>query len=351
MAVDFDLFQEWCKEHFGAENIRIRHTAHGTEICAQSPWAEEKIGKSDRKYKLWMNPSGGKKDIEGGAYRCWYTDRMGSLVSLVSKLENIPYEEAEEQITGTTSLRSLEKKVHEFFGFQEEIAEPEIEEEPEDMAFPDFTFLIDKMSPNSPWRVKARRYLHKRKIPSQGLYVCTEDPEYGNRIIIPWYDRDERLYFWNARSMSPNPKVLRYTKPKQGDQENAIYMTAWPDPGHKVYIMEGEFDAISLSLANLVGCACGGKFLSDAQIELLRGHIPVLAFDADEAGREALIHIGTQLLEVGFPELYYVRPPKIYKDWNKLLVERNIYTLAAYIERFEKRFTQMTADYLLSTSL
>ena len=351
MAVDFDMFHEWCKEHFGPENIKVRHTAHGTEICAQSPWAEEKIGKSDRKYKLWMNPSGGKKNFEGGAYRCWYTDRMGSLVSLVSDRDNIPYEEAEELITGTTSLRSLEKRVHEFFGFYETMEVPEIEEEPDEMALPDFTFLIDKMSSSSHWRVRARRYLRERKIPSQGLYVCTEDPEYGNRIIIPWYDRNERLYFWNARTMSPNPKVLRYTKPKHGDQENAIYMTAWPEPGHKVYIMEGELDAISLSLANLVGCACGGKFLSDAQVELLRGYIPVLAFDADEPGRGALMHIGTQLLEAGFPEVYYVRPPKIYKDWNKLLVERNIYTLSAYIERFEKRFTQMTADYLLSTSL
>lgn len=352
MAVDFDLFYEWCKDRFGAENLKLRHTAHGDEICTHSHFSLKKLGKYDNKYHLWMNPSGGKKNIDGGAYRCWLTDEMGSLVSLVSDVDNIPYEDAEEQITGTTSLRSLERRVHEFFGSYDEVAIEEIEEEPEeDMALPDFTFLIDKMSANSHWKVRARRYLRDRKIPTQGLYVCTEDTEYGNRIVIPWYDRNERLYFWNARTMSPNDKVLRYAKPKKGDQESALFMTAWPEPGHRIYIMEGEFDAISMSLANLVGCACGGKYLSEAQIELIRGYVPVLAFDADESGREALINVGTTLLEAGFPEIYYVRPPKIYKDWNKLLVERNIYTLNAYVTRFEKRFTQMTADYLLSVAL
>lgn len=351
MAVDFELFLEWCNDRFGEENIKIRHTAHGNEICTHSHFALQKLGKYDNKHHLWMNPSGGKKNIEGGAFRCWLTDEMGSLVSLVSDVDGIPYEEAEEHITGTTSLRSLEKKVHEFFGYKEEFTVEEIEEETEDIALPDFAFLIDKMSPSSHWHRRAKNYLKARKIPTSGLYVCTDEPEYGNRIIIPWYDRNDRLFFWNGRTMSDHKKALRYAKPKQGDQESTLFMTAWPEPGHRVYIMEGEFDAISLSLADLVGCAVGGKYLSEAQIELLRGYVPVLAFDSDESGREALVNVGTTLLEAGFPEIYYVRPPKVYKDWNKLLVERNIYTLRAYVDRFEKRFTAMTADYLLSVSL
>jgi hypothetical protein len=154
------------------------------------------------------------------------------------------------------------------------------------------------------------------------------------------------MFFWNARTMSKNEKVLRYLKPEHGDQEKALFMTVWPDLGTKVYIMEGEFDAISLSLADLVGCACGGKYLSETQIEMLRGYIPVLAFDADGPGKEAMINVGAALLEAGFPEIYYVRPPEVYKDWNKLLQQRNIYTLRAYVERFEKRFTDTTPDFL-----
>ena len=351
MGVDFDTFLEWANDQFGEHNVRVKNTAHGTEITTHSLWSESKIGKEDRKYKLWMSPSGGKKGIDHGVYRCWLTDEMGSLVSLVSDLDGIPFEEAEELLTGTTSLRSLEQKVHRFFGCKEETPIIlEEEEEVEELPFPDFTFKIDTMSPNNIWRAKSRQYLAARKIPTAGIYVCTTEKEYGNRIMIPWYDREGNRYFWNGRSMDKKNK-LRYVKPKEGDQENVLYMTTWPEPGTRVYIMEGELDAISLSLADLVGCACGGKYLSDAQIDLLRGYKPVLAFDSDEAGRKAMAQVGDALLEAGFPSIYYVRPPTVYKDWNKLLVERNIYTLRSYVERFEKRFTDSTADHLLSLTV
>jgi DNA primase len=353
MSVDFDRFLEWAIDQFGEHNVRVKHTAHGTEITTHSLWSESKIGKEDRKYKLWMSPEGGKKGIEHGVYRCWLTDTMGSLVSLVSELDGIPFDEAEEFLTGTTSLRALEKQVHEFFGHKEAISdvfEDILEVETEEEPFPDFTFLIDTMSPSNHWRVKARRYLAARKIPAAGLHVCTMDEKYGNRIVIPYYDQSGNRYFWNARAMDDkNPQ--RYVKPEEGDQANVLFMTTWPEPGTRVYIMEGELDAISLSLGDLVGCACGGKFLSEAQIEMLRGYKPVLAFDSDEAGGKAMAQVGNALLEAGFPTVYYVRPPVIYKDWNKLLVERNIHTVRAYVDRFEKRFTPMTADWLLSLTV
>ena len=349
MSVDFELFHDWCKDRFGETNIKIRHTTHGDEICTHSLWSEAKIGKTDNKYHLWMNPHGGKKGIDGGAYRCWLTDTMGSLVSLVSDVDCIPFDDAEEAIAGTTSLRALEKQVHEFFGHKEPDALPEVEIVEEE-AFPDFCFMIDKMSPSNFWRIRARKYLRDRKIPSDGLYVCTEDKEYGNRIVIPYYDEDDRLVFWNARSMNDKNK-LRYAKPKHGDQESVLYMTEHPPVGSKVHVMEGELDALSLALANFTGAACGGKFLSDIQVELLRDYIPVLAFDADDAGMEALVNVGNALLERGFRDVRYVRPPKVYKDWNKLLVKRNIQTVKAYVDRFEKRFTSTTADYLLSNQL
>ena len=354
MAVDFDKFLEWANDQFGEHNVRVKDTAHGVEITTNSPWSLAKIGKEDRKRKLWMSPSGGKRDISHGVYRCWLTDTMGSLVSLVAEYDGIPFEEAEEFLTGTTSLRSLERQVHAFFGSKEEVAtetfETELDIEVEDEPFPDFTFLIDKMSPSNHWRVQARRYLASRKLSSTGLHVCTTNKEYGNRIVIPYYDKEGNRFYWNARSMDPKNK-MRYIKPLEGDQGNVLYMTTWPKPGTKVYIMEGELDAMSVALADLVGCACGGKFLSDTQIEMLRDYRPVLAFDADEAGRKAMASIGKTLLESGFPEVGYVRPPAIYKDWNKLLVERNIQTLRAYMEKFEKRFTQMTPDYLLALNV
>lgn len=350
--IDYELFYNWCEDRFGAHNLKVRHTAHGDEICTHSYFHKRKNHEDDHGFHLWMNTTGGKKKLEGGAYRCWKTDEMGSLVTLVSEYDGIPYEEAEEMLGGVTSLRSLEQKVHDFFGYKEEVETSTLDTVApvlDPVAFPDFTFMIDKMSPSSFWRVRAKKYLAERKIPSTGLYVCTDgDFEYRNRIIIPYYDRDGNLVFWNGRTMSVNPKVQRYAKPKHGDQANVLFMTEWPEPGSKVHVMEGEFDAITLGMADFVGCACGGKFLSDPQINLLRNYEICLAFDADEVGLDALINIGNTLLESGFNKLTYVRPPKAYKDWNKLLQMRNLQTVRAYVEQFEKRFTPDTADLLLS---
>ena len=355
MAVDYDLFYEWCENKFGAKNIKIRNTAHGREICTRSIFALRK-GMDEHGFHLWMNTEGGKKKLSGGAYRCWKTDEMGSLVSLVSELDSIPYEEAEEMLGGTTSLRTLERKVHEFFGFKEEFeagtettpAQPV--KDPNAVELPEYTFLIDRMMPSSFWRIRARTYLSGRKIPTVGLYVCT-DGEYKNRIVVPYYNREEELIFWNGRTMSDHENALRYAKPKNGDQDNVLYMTDWPEPGSKVYVMEGEFDAITLGMADLTACACGGKYLSANQIEMLRGYEIVLAFDADESGLGALINVGNDLLAAGFSKVFYVRPPKVYKDWNKLLQCRNIQTVKAYVEQFEKRFTTSTSSVLYAKKI
>lgn len=353
MSVCFETFLEWANDRFGSFNVKVRNTAHGTEICTHSLWSEEKIGKTDRKFKLWMNCDGGKHKVNEGTYRCWLTDTSGTLVDLMSKWDSIPYEEAEEILCGVSSLRILEQKVHEFFGSYEEAtidSSFQIEKTDLGMQLPEFTCLIDKMSPNHFMRIRARQYLRDRKIPTENLYVCT-DGDYKNRIIIPYYNKNNELIWYNARTMSNKSSVLRYMKPPEGDQDEVLFLTKWPRAGSRIYVMEGEFDAIALDLCGLVGCAVGGKYISDTQIQMIRDYRPVLAFDSDEAGLEALINVGNTLLEKGITDLMYIRPPKIYKDWNKLLVERNSQTLKAYIDRFTKRFTVSTGDMLLSNQL
>lgn len=359
MAVDYDIFLEWAKDRFGEENIKIKQTAHGTEILTHSFYAHKK-GIDDYTHNLWMNPSGGKsKHPEQGSFRCWKTDTMGSLVRLVSDYDNVPFEVAEEQICAGSSLRALELKVHEFFGSKPEVSEvEELPEEPADrIKLPDWSFLIDGMSNSNKWKALAKGYLAGRKLSTRGLYVNTQDSEYKNRIIIPYYDCDGNLIWYNARLMSDKKGVIKYMKCKSDGldvtQEDVLYMTCWPRAGTKIYITEGEFDAISLSMAGFVGCALGGKAISDTQIEMIRRYVPVLAFDADEgnkkdSGLQALINVGTKLLEKGFPQVYYVRPPKVYKDWNKLLVERDAETVKAYAEKFEKPFTPNTPALLLA---
>ena len=351
MAIDFDNFYQWCCERFGEQNLKVRHTAHGVEICMNSLWSLDEIGKEDRKYKLWMSCHGGKKKVEHGVYRCWLTDHSGTLVEFVSDQDGIPYDEAEELIADIPSLRALEMKVDQLFEFKGETEIPTVAPQ-SDIEFPDHCYRIKDMSPDDPWCIRATDYLHGRKLPIDEYYVTNgqcEKEDWRCRIVIPYYDRDGKLMFYNGRHMDDkNP--MRYRKLEDVDLEEVLYMTKWPREGSKVYLMEGEFDAKSIELAGLVGAACGGKSLSSSQMELLRGYQIVLAFDADDAGLKAVLEIGDELLSLGFP-VKYVRPPKVFKDWNKLLVERDAQTLRQYLERFERPYSRDTSLLIRSKLL
>lgn len=345
MAVDSELFLDWCKDRFGEENLKFRKG--GDEICTHSFFVDGSplFPDGDHKFKLWMNPGGGRKELEGGAYRCWYTDNMGSLISLVSLVDNIPYEEAAERICSEIPLRALEQKVHDFF--KTEMPEEPVETPKADLQLPPGCLEITKMNPTSFYYIRAIKYLNERKLSPEGLFVCI-DGEYKNRIVIPYYDSEGRLIYYNCRTLSNNNKVLRYMKPKpeEAQQENVLYTKKWPRIGSKIYLTEGEFDAIVLTMAGFNGIACAGKYISGTQIELLRGYQIVLTFDNDDAGEQALIDIGEKFLESGFVGMGYVRPPKGFKDWNKLLEMRDVPTIKIYIQEHEKPYTMWTASSL-----
>jgi hypothetical protein len=347
MGVDYDAFLSWAENKFGKENIKFRRG--NREICTHSMFVEE-----DHKFHLWMNPDGGNKGRENGAYRCWKSTppRTGSLVGLVSELDGISYEQAEELICNSPSLRTLEQKVHRLFeSYSEERTIPV--ESNDSINLPLFTQRIDDMEEGG-WKEKAVAYLTNRKVPTEGLYVCTGG-DFKNRIVIPYYDSHGRMIYFNARTMSKDDKVLKYMKPDGTDiqQSDLLYFPKWPRPGEKVLLMEGEFDSKSIHLAGFYAAACGGKSLSDQQIQLLRGYIPVLAFDTDKSGqdvgRQAMVSIGKKLLENGFPEVYYIRPPRQYKDWNKVHQERGLAVLHKYVEANQRRFGAWTEDHLKTT--
>lgn len=336
MTISYDLFLNWVKDYFGESNIEF--AKGGEEICVPTPFQE------DAKHHLWMNPSGGKsKHPENGSYRCWYTDRKGSLISLVSELEHIDWDTAEELITTETSLRALEEKLDNFFQTQK----PKIIQQTNvgKIQLPKEAYLIDAI--NGSHRNKAVNYLQKRKIPTENLYIGIGG-KYDHRIIIPYYDKEGELIWFNARTIVDDPK--RYIKPDSTDelnQEKVLYLKRWPKTKTLIFLMEGEFDAISLDFCGYYAAACGGKSLSDTQFELLQGHTIVLAFDADIHGKKALIEIGNSLLEKGYRDVKYVRPPKAYKDWNKMLEKKNVELIRAYIQKFIKDYNIWTAEELL----
>ena len=334
MSIDFDLFLNWAEARF--KDVVVK----GNEIKINSIFCE------DYKHHLWCNPSGGKNHLPYGVFHCWKTDTKGSLPSLIMKVDNCSFEDALEILDSTnTRLEDLEKKVAEIF--EKKPKQNFLEIEKSKIDFPKGAYFLDDLPSVNYYRKNAEDYIKKRKISPKGLLVCTEG-DYKNRIIIPYYNRSSELIYYNGRSLSEN-NSLRYLGPPKSlgvGKGDVLFVPEWPTEGEKLYLTEGEFDALSLRQCGLYSAAFGGKALSDAQVEILKPYIPVLCLDADKAGADALLVMGDFLLKKGFSDVYFVRAPKEYKDWNGMLQNSGEKLIRFYINSNEKRY-----DFLKSIEL
>lgn len=333
--IDFESFVQWCEERFPGEVV-----VKGKEVRINS------IFEPDNKHHMWCNPYGGKHHRDHGVYRCFKSDKKGTLVGLVMEVDNCSYEEAREILSGNTPIRILEDELDKFFKEKEYI-----EAHPEEIKIklPEYTYLITGLPKSSLLRMEAEDYLAKRKLPIDGLYVCSTG-DYKNRIIIPYYDAKGKLIYFNGRSMLDRKDILRYLGPEKEigvGKGDVIFATSWPKKGEKIYLTEGELDAISLKVCGFNGMACGGKTLSDMQVEYIRDYRICLALDEDAAGLSGVMEMGRKLFANQISEITFVRPPVGLKDWNKMLVNFSAEIVQTWIKEHEKPFDDFTTLSLL----
>jgi len=332
MAINFKKFQQWAVKKFGEDNVLVR----GSEIRLNSIFED-----GDDDYHLWCSPSGGKKKTNFGVFHCFKTDKKGSLVKLVQLVEKCSKNDAVEILDGKEPISVLEKKLLEILGTGQNDVIKTNEVKPK-LTIPDHSFLISNLHSDNIFRIKAEQYLKGRKLPIDGLYVCC-DGRYKNRIIIPYYDENKNLIYWNARDLG-NSKLKYLGPPKEVGvgKEDVIFMAGnWPKSGETVYVCEGEFNAITLREAEFNAAACGGKNMSDKQSLMLSKYNVVLCLDRDKAGKSGTVKMSSMISALtvhnGSKErLKYVFPPKDVNDWNEFLVKKNHEILHHYVTRQQK---------------
>jgi DNA primase len=295
---------------------------------------------------LWCNPSGGKNNLPYGVFHCWKTDRKGSLISLVMHVDSCSFEDALEILnTPNRKLEDLEKQVQNLFSKKKlEINEYKIEKTK--LKLPEHTYFFDDLPSCNSIRLNALRYLQNRKINHEKLMICTSG-RYKNRIVIPYYSKSQNLIYYNGRDIGNSN--LRYLGPPKElgiGKGDVLFVPEWPPDGEKLYLTEGEFDALSLRQCGFYSAAFGGKNLSLAQINIIKNYIPVLCLDADSAGGNAIISMGDSLLKNGFHNIYYIRASKEHKDWNEMYIQDGPKVIRAYIRQNEKKY-----DYFMNLEL
>jgi DNA primase len=324
----YDSFLRWAKDKFGDV------LAKGDEVRINSVFAE------DKGHHLWCSPSGGKYKRKGGCYHCFKTDKKGTLIGLIMLVDNCTYHEAKGVLSGEfICMRELEEKLDDFFVKKAESEKKEI-----GLALPLNSFLINDLEEKI--RSKPVNYLQGRKLPIDGLYYCISG-DYGDRIIIPYYDIAGKLIYFNGRAIGKSK--LRYFGPEKTTgvgKGDVLYFPSWPQAGSKVYLTEGEFDALTLKLCGFNSAACGGKILSERQIEMLKGYQICLSLDEDRAGLLGLKEMSDKLIRSGI-RVTYVRPPFGFKDWNEMLIKLNSDIIKAWVVKSEKFINDAIEEFLL----
>jgi len=325
MAIEKEIFVQWAEKYFDKVDVR------GDEVRVNSIFAE-----SDSKQHLWCNPAGGKNQRPYGVYHCWKTDRKGSLVSLVMEIEKCDFKSAL-GILGISRQRG--RPIEEFEEIEtDEVPTWDIILETKTLSLPPYTHKLTQAPEN--WYQRARNYLLDRKIQLDNLFICIGGRFHG-RIIIPYYSQNNDLIYFNGRTIIGDD--LRYKGPDKDcgiGKEDVLFFTNYPEKGSKLYLCEGEFDALSLFYAGFNAVACGGKNLSDKQAAMLSNYRVCLALDMDEAGQSAVLKMQQKLtlfcLINPTNRITKACPPSQCKDWNSFLCNFDAKILKSYIEKIEE---------------
>jgi DNA primase len=332
MIINRDALITWAENKF--DDVIVS----GNEIKVNDPWWKNDESLPDRDYKLWIN-------VTKGCFHAFKSGRTGNVIELVMLLNHCDYDEALEIVGGDDPLAQLEKRMENFLK-KEEPAKPAKKQQV--ITLPPKTVLVNAF-PDKPACRWAREYTESRHLSPDNLMVCLEG-KYRERIVIPYFGPDGKLIYFNTRAISKDDPQ-RYLGPKQEEfgvgKGDVLWMASWPEPGTKIYLTEGEFDAMSLTQCGFHAGACGGKALCDKQIAMLAPYYIALAFDADKAGKDvyeisqALFEKG-HLLMNGKPRVTLVRPPAECKDWNKFLVDFGDEYIRAWIAKYERPCTEDT---------
>lgn len=338
--VEFELFSEWAEDHF--DKIKVRRGRQ--EVMLPSPFETDSgtfdmdNTRYDGRLRLYCGMEAGGKTRADGVYHCFKSGRKGTLVGLVQLVAGCEEEEARATLEGRTPVYDLEALLDNVLGGGDDVPDPHTPRPA--VGFPEGTYAIREIAAvgcNGHWRVKAEGYLSSRALPVDGLYVCLEGA-YKGRIVIPYLDEGGKLVYWSARATWDC--AAKYLGPPRErfavGKDDVLYSTGLPARGEKLYVCEGEFDAMSLARAGLPAVAVGGKSLSERQALVLGEYHAVLALDGDDAGRAASVKFAETLR--GFTRtgrVSSVGPPRGLKDWNAVLVEAGPNVLGAYVERHQ----------------
>jgi len=175
--------------------------------------------------------------------------------------------------------------------------------------------------------------MKERRIPYSVLktlrFCVTEKrryKKYKNRIVIPFFDKDKRIYYFQARAIDKknSPKYINWER--ETDESKPEYNEFGVDMSELVYIVEGLFDStfIDNAVSTLGVKMSHSKFLYFTD-KYKKG---VYCMDNDPDG----IFWTTKLLKKNMTCLIFPPEYKEFKDLNDIAIHEGVDNLTDFVK-------------------
>jgi DNA primase len=254
-------------------------------------------------------------------YHCFNCGESGNFYKIYSLVKGLSYDEAVAELNKWESVQNRLKQDRN-----------KIKAEKKKEEF-NFNHILDDCYSltSSTDSIIGRRYIQElekfycnRNVPLNYDIFVAYKGEYKSRFIIPLYNENDNIIYFQGRRI---PKTLKYPKYKNPAVPKELIIPNWHrfDLSMPVVIAEGLLDSYMLGTQ---GTSCLGKEISeDFLYELFKicKERPIVALDNDEEGHKALLRF-LKKNKYARKVKYFIYPSDFekYKDLNNIACGENI---------------------------
>jgi DNA primase len=319
----------------------VKQSKKGTHFLARCPLCGDSK-KNPYKKRFNMDYNNG---VPG--WNCFNCDEHGNFYEIYSRILGISYEDAVDRLKNPAWGRGDKDKTEQIKQRLEK--KKEVEEKTE---YTHYNWIVaDCEEPPERYENALRFFYESRKIPwSNKLYICYQG-KYKNRIVIPVFDEDQNIVYFQARRIPGTNIVPKYDNPAS-PKEIIILNNSFFNPERHIVVTEGIIDAW---MVGDQGTTCLGKYISPeflAKLFLKTTKGVIVALDNDDEGRKALAKF---MKENKFAQKvkYFFHPPEYqsHDDINSIVRSHSIADVYRMITQNSVNFSTAYAKLTISNKL
>ena len=338
--IDLEIVAQFMYAHFE----QVKQSKAGTHFLARCPLCgDSKKSKTKRRFNLDFN-----NGVPG--WNCFNCDEHGNFYDIYSRILGISYDDAVDRLKNPAWQRGNKKKTTEIKDrFSEDKKRPVQKEE---VDFSHYNWIKTSCSEPPERYIRAlNQFRESRCIPAKyKLYIAYEG-RYRNRIIIPVFDEEKNIVYFQGRRIPRTKLEPKYDNPAS-PKEIIIMNSHLFDKNKYIIVSEGVIDAW---MVGNQGTTCLGKYISEEFLDKLftmTSKGVIIALDNDIEGEKALFKFMKEN-KYSRKVKFFFHPSEFseYDDINSIVRGKSVQNVYELITRNSVNFSTAYTKLTISNKL